>query len=84
MAKIALSISLIKENVTLLENILKDVETPSCLIEDVGTLYFKDSHNNDAYRIKTFFWRYVACGGWRGRTQADSLIRKGSINSGLK
>lgn len=55
MAKIALSISLIKENVTLLENILKDVETPSCLIEDVGTLYFKDSHNNDAHRIKTFF-----------------------------
>ena len=42
MAKIALSISLVKENVTLLENILKDVETPSCPIEDVGTLYFKN------------------------------------------
>ena len=55
MSKISLSISLVKESITLLENILKDIETPSCPIEGVGTLFFKNSLSKDASRVKSFF-----------------------------
>lgn len=55
MSKIPLSISLVKESITALENILKDIDIPHCSIDGVGTLYFKDSSRKEAGRIQSFF-----------------------------
>lgn len=55
MSKISLSISLVKENMTALESILKDRETPSCPIEGVGMLYYKNSNKKEAFKIQNFF-----------------------------
>lgn len=55
MAKIPLSILLIKEGVTTEAGYLKEIPTPSCPIEGVGTLYFKNSAKKDARRIQDFF-----------------------------
>lgn len=38
-----------------MESILKDMGTPSCPIEDVGTLFFKNSFSKEASRIQSFF-----------------------------
>lgn len=55
MSKISLSISLVKENVTAIEDILKDVAIPSCTIDNIGMLYYKNSNTKEANKIMNFF-----------------------------
>ena len=55
MSKISLSLSLVKENVTAIEDILKDVAIPSCSIDNIGMLYYKNSNTKEANKIMNFF-----------------------------
>lgn len=54
MSKIALSISLVKEGVPD-ESVLKVTGTSCCSIENIGMLYYKNSNQKQARKIKDFF-----------------------------
>lgn len=54
MSKIALSISLVKEGVPD-ESILKNAGTTHCSIGNIGMLYYKNSNQNQARKIRDFF-----------------------------
>ena len=55
MAKIGLSILLIKETIHDEEGYLRDVHTDRCSIDGVGTLYYQNSFRKDARKIENFF-----------------------------
>lgn len=54
MPKIALTIYLVKKNVTAIDQMIKAGTSP-CPIDGVGTLYYKESFVNEARKIQDFF-----------------------------